>query len=75
MERFQAEILHMADLHHSIVIQLVCSFLEKDLVALVMEFAEKGKSSEVAMEEGLSFSWNGPLLKWRGLGYKIKYFQ
>ena len=62
--RFRTEILLMADLHHSNVIQLVGACWEKDLMALVMEFAERGMSSAVLLEEGLNFSWDDPLLKW-----------
>jgi serine/threonine protein kinase len=54
----------MADLHHSNVIQLVAACWEKDLMALVMEFADRGMSSAVLIEEGLNFSWDDPLLKW-----------
>ena len=54
----------MADLHHSNVIQLVGACWEKDLMALVMEFADRGMSSAVLKEEGLNFSWDDPLLKW-----------
>jgi serine/threonine protein kinase len=64
LERFQAEILLMADLHHTNVIQLVGACWEKDLMALVMEFAEKGMSTEVLVEEGVTFTWDDPLLKW-----------
>ncbi|GMH71595.1 hypothetical protein TrRE_jg5529, partial [Triparma retinervis] len=64
LERFQAEILLMADLHHTNVVQLVGACWEKDLMALVMEFCEKGMSSEVLEMEGVNFSWDDPLLKW-----------
>lgn len=64
LDRFQTEILLMADLHHSNVVQLVGACWEKDLMALVMEFCEKGMSSDFARTEGSNFSWDDPLLKW-----------
>lgn len=62
--RFQLEILLMADLHHNNVVRLVGACWETKLMALVMEFCEKGMSSEVCNSEGNHFSWGDPLLKW-----------
>jgi serine/threonine protein kinase len=36
----------------------------KDLMALVMEFCEKGTSVDVLKKDGASFTWDDPLLKW-----------
>jgi len=64
LDRFQAEILLMSDLHHSNIVQLVGACWEKDLMALVMEFCEKGTSTEVIAAEGTTFSWADVLLPW-----------
>ena len=64
LERFQSEILLMAGLHHTNVVQLVGACWEKDLMALVMEYCSKGMSSEVVNNEGGNFMWDDPLLKW-----------
>jgi len=64
LERFQAEILLMADLHHENVVQLVGACWEKDLMALVMEYCSKGMSSAILQVEGVHCSWDDPLLKW-----------
>jgi serine/threonine protein kinase len=64
LERFQGEILLMADLIHTNIVRLVGACWEKDLMALVMEFAEKGMSSSLLRAEGGHFSWDDPLLKW-----------
>jgi serine/threonine protein kinase len=64
LERFQAEILLMADLHHINVVSLVGACWERDLMALVMEYCDKGMSSSVLKAEGGNFSWDDPLLKW-----------
>lgn len=37
---------------------------EIELMALVMEFCEKGMSSTVLLTEGTNFTWDDPLLKW-----------
>jgi serine/threonine protein kinase len=64
LDRFKAEILLMADLHHINVVALVGACWERDLMALVMEFCEKGMCTTVLKNEGANFSWDDPLLKW-----------
>ena len=54
----------MADLHHANIVVLIGACWEESLMALVMEFCEKGMSSSVLKREGSSFSWEDPLLKW-----------
>ena len=60
LTRFQAEILLMADLHHQNIVTMVGCCWEKDLMALVMEFCEKGMASEVLKTEGHNFTWDDP---------------
>ncbi|GMI41402.1 hypothetical protein TeGR_g6334 [Tetraparma gracilis] len=81
LDRFQHEILLMSDLRHQNIVALVGACWGKDLMALVMEFCEKGMASDVLKNEGSTFSWDDPLLKWaldvaRGMEYlhKITYF-
>ncbi|GMI22399.1 hypothetical protein TeGR_g2569 [Tetraparma gracilis] len=81
LDRFQHEILLMSDLRHQNIVTLVGACWGKDLMALVMEFCEKGMASDVLKEEGSTFSWDDPLLKWtldvaRGMKYLhgITYF-
>ncbi|GMH87141.1 hypothetical protein TrVE_jg6880 [Triparma verrucosa] len=64
LTRFREEILLMADLHHANIVVLIGACWEESLMALVMEFCEKGMSSSVLKREGSSFSWEDPLLKW-----------
>jgi hypothetical protein len=64
LTRFREEILLMADLHHTNIVVLIGACWEESLMALVMEFCEKGMSSSVLKKEGSSFSWEDPLLKW-----------
>jgi serine/threonine protein kinase len=64
LTRFREEILLMADLHHANIVVLIGACWEESLMALVMEFCEKGMSSSVLKKEGSSFSWEDPLLKW-----------
>ncbi|GMH92356.1 hypothetical protein TL16_g12321 [Triparma laevis f. inornata] len=63
LERFRAEILLLKDLRHSNIVTLVGACWERDLMALVMEFCEKGMVSEVLVSEGEFFSWDDPMLK------------
>ena len=44
LERFREEILLSGDLHHANVVNMVGAVWEKELMALVMEFCEKGTS-------------------------------
>lgn len=64
LTHFRKEILLMADLHHANIVVLVGACWEESLMALVMEYCEKGMSSSVLKREGSSFSWEDPLLKW-----------
>jgi len=47
MKRFMDEVLLAADLRHQNVVNMVGACWDKDLMALVMEFCEKGMSSSV----------------------------
>jgi len=72
--RFQGEIMLMSGLRHQNVVTMVGCCWEKDLMALVMEFCEKGTSTQVLMAEGPHMTWDDPLLKWlmdvsRGMSY------
>ncbi|GMI28730.1 hypothetical protein TeGR_g3828, partial [Tetraparma gracilis] len=81
LDRFQKEILLMGDLRHQNIVTLIGAVWEKDLMGLVMEFCEKGTSSDVLKKEGSTFTWDDPLLKWcldvsRGIRYlhSISYY-
>jgi serine/threonine protein kinase len=63
LDRFQAEILLMADLHHSHIVQLIGACWDKELMALVMEFCERGTSDDVLKAEKTSITWE-KLLPW-----------
>ena len=54
----------MADLNHTNVVQLVGACWEKDLMALVVEFCEKGMPSTVLREDSVERTWDGLLLHW-----------
>jgi len=74
LERFQDEIMLMSGLRHQNVVTMLGCCWEKDLMALVMEFCEKGTSTEVLKAQGDHLSWDDPLLKWlldvsRGMNY------
>ena len=74
LDRFQEEILLMSDLRHQNIVSMIGCCWERNLMALVMEFCEKGTSSEVLKVEGSQFSWDDPLLKWakdtsKGMAY------
>jgi serine/threonine protein kinase len=51
----------MGDLRHQNIVTLVGACWGKDLMALVMEFCEKGMASDVLKEEGSTFSWDDPV--------------
>jgi len=53
----------MGDLRHQNIVTLVGACWGKDLMALVMEFCEKGMASDVLKEEGSTFSWDDPVRK------------
>ena len=63
LERFRAEILLLKDLRHNNIVTLVGACWERALMALVMEYCEKGMVSEVLIAEGEFFSWDDPMLK------------
>ena len=74
LERFQGEIMLMSGLRHQNIVTMVGCCWEKDLMALVMEFCEKGTSTDVLKSEGAQLTWDDPLLKWlldvsRGMSY------
>jgi hypothetical protein len=64
LTRFREEILLLADLRHPNVVGLVGACWGVDLMALVMEFCERGESSHVLKSMGKDLSWGDPLLKW-----------
>jgi len=64
LQRFKEEILLNGDLHHGNVVNMVGAVWDKDLMALVMEYCEKGTAFDVLQKDGASFSWDDPLLKW-----------
>ena len=64
LDRFREEILLTGDLRHANVVTMVGACWEADLMALVMEYCDKGMSSELLRSEGAHFSWDDPLLKW-----------
>jgi len=74
LEGFQGEIMLMSGLRHQNVVTMLGCCWEKDLMALVMEYCEKGTSIQVLKVEGDRFTWDDPLLKWlldvsRGMNY------
>jgi len=74
LERFQAEIMLMGGLRHQNIVAMVGCCWEKDLMALVMEYCEKGTSTDVLRAEAGNLTWDDPLMKWlldvsRGMGY------
>lgn len=64
LQRFKEEVLLNADLRHTNIVTLVGAVWEVELMALVMEFCEKGMSSTLLEREGHNFSWQDPLHKW-----------
>jgi len=60
LERFQGEIMLMSGLRHQNVVTMVGCCWEKDLMALVMEFCEKGTSADVLKAEGDQLAWDDP---------------
>jgi len=64
LDRFQSEIMLMSGLRHQNIVTMVGCCWEKDLMALVMEFCEKGTSTDVLKAEGDQLTWDDPLFKW-----------
>ena len=62
--KFKEEVLLSGDLRHPNIVTMVGACWEVDLMALIMEFCEKGMSSVVLETEGVNFEWDDPLLKW-----------
>ena len=60
LESFQGEIMLMSGLRHQNVVTMVGCCWEKDLMALVMEFCEKGTSMDVLRTEGDHMTWDDP---------------
>ena len=60
LNRFQGEIMLMSGLRHQNVVSMVGCCWEKDLMALVMEFCEKGTSTDVLKAEGDHMTWDDP---------------
>ena len=50
----------MSGLRHQNVVTMVGCCWEKDLMALVMEFCEKGTSSDILKAEGDQMTWDDP---------------
>ena len=74
LERFKGEIMLMSGLRHQNVVTMLGCCWEKDLMALVMEFCEKGTSTDVLRAQSAQLTWDDPLLKWlmdvsRGMNY------
>ena len=64
----------MSGLHHPNIVLLIGCVWEPDLLALVMEFADLGTSTDLLARAGTEFTWDDPLLKWcvdiaRGMKY------
>ena len=60
LDRFKHEIMLMGGLRHQNIVTMVGCCWEKDLMALVMEYCEKGMSSDVLKFEGDQLSWDDP---------------
>jgi len=60
LEGFKGEIMLMSGLRHQNVVTMVGCCWEKDLMALVMEFCEKGTSTDVLKAEGDHMTWDDP---------------
>jgi len=60
LDRFKREIMLMGGLRHQNVVTMVGCCWEKDLMSLVMEYCEKGMSSDVLKFEGDNLSWDDP---------------
>ena len=54
----------MADLHHPCIVVLIGACWEESLMALVMEYCERGMATTVLKAEGKALTWQDPLLKW-----------
>ena len=71
LSRFRDEIILMSDLHHPNVVFMVGACWEKQLMALVLEFCDKGTASDCLAPD---LTWGDPLFKWAkdislGIGY------
>jgi serine/threonine protein kinase len=64
LDRFRGEILIMLGLRHANVVMLVGACWEPSLMALIMEFCEKGMTSAVLRAQGSVMGWDDPILKW-----------
>ena len=60
LDRFKNEIMLMGGLRHQNIMTMVGCCWEKDLMALVMEYCEKGMSSDVLKFEGDQLAWDDP---------------
>jgi len=74
LEGFKGEIMLLSGLRHQNIVTMVGCCWEKDLMALVMEYCEKGTSTDVLKAEGANLTWDDPLFKWlldlgRGMNY------
>ncbi|GMH73855.1 hypothetical protein TrRE_jg1047, partial [Triparma retinervis] len=71
LSRFRDEIILMSDLHHPNVVFMVGACWEQQLMALVLEFCDKGTASDCLAPD---LTWGDPLFKWAkdialGIGY------
>jgi len=64
LKKFRAEILLLGGLHHANIVVLVGACWSTELMALVMEFCERGESSAVMKASGEDLGWDDPLLMW-----------
>ena len=60
LKKFRAEILLLGGLRHSNIVVLVGACWSTELMALVMEFCERGESSAVMKASGKDLSWDDP---------------
>ena len=64
LEKFRGEIFLMHDLRHANICTMIGACWDVNLMALVMEFCEKGSLKDVMKKEGEQLTWDDPLLKW-----------
>ena len=62
LTRFRNEILLMTELKHENIITMLGAVWEKSLMALVLEFCQRGSMGDFLKKEGMNHSWANPLL-------------
>ena len=81
LEKFRMEILLQSELRHDNIVAFIGTVWETSLMALVMEYCERGTAKSVLKTEGMNLTFQDPLLKWclnisRGMNYihSLSYF-